>query len=207
MPIRGFLLCALLLVGCGGSAIVNASRHIAELRGCEAVQLTVQASVSSYVAAGCGEPGRYVCTDAACRASEGDATMDAERVASVRGQLEALDAEIADCARGGETPVVQVYFDAGGRPQGLALHPTRDAEVRGCIGALILDHVEAGAGAELLVAHPGDDAQPGPAPVPVPEDAPTDPEPSPDEPVEPPDDGATDGDDPPATTIDDEALP
>ena len=201
MSIRAILWSLLLLAGCGGPAIITASRHIAELRGCEPADLTLEATGASFVAAGCGEPGTYRCTDSACEESADDVAMDADRVADVRRQLEALDAEIAECASGAEAPVIQVYFDRGGRPQGLALHPQGDAEVRGCIGALVLDHVVASAGSELLVAYPdGETAAEPAAAAPDPEATPSAVEPPAVEPVAP-------ARGPPETEPDDEALP
>jgi len=150
---RALFTCALLLAGCGGPAIVGASQHIAALRGCAAPLLTVQPTAGGYVAAGCGDTSGYECDDDGCRPSDAPVDVDATRVREVRSQLAELDADLTACA-GGAAPAVQVLVDAVGHPQGLALEPAADAEVRACVGRLVLEHVSVSSGDELLVSYP-----------------------------------------------------
>ncbi len=60
MPKGPILVSALILAaGCGAPAIVDASRQIAELRNCEAAELTVSGAPDALSVNGCGEPAVY----------------------------------------------------------------------------------------------------------------------------------------------------
>ncbi|HHH30746.1 MAG TPA: hypothetical protein ENK57_20715 [Polyangiaceae bacterium] len=151
MRLRLFLsLTFVLPIGCGAPAIVDASRTIASMRGCEAAELTVADAGDSYAVAGCGAAATYRCEDGSCTEAEGDVQdVSAERAHAALG---AIEPGVMSCT-GGDPLTVQVHF-SGGQPRGFNSEPPADGETRLCIGRLLLAQVALGSDdVDQLVAH------------------------------------------------------
>ena len=152
MGVRGLTaLAAIVLAACGGPAIVDASRTVADMRSCDSAELTVAETSQGFEVIGCGEPGVYLCSGSEC--SEAGGEVDANWVDHAMGAMSAIEADVLEC-NGGQAVTIQVLVDNDGRVNGLDSHPELDDDARLCVGNAVYDNVTLeAAGSARLVAY------------------------------------------------------